>query len=75
MPFVFMSNGYNDIYPHSDFEGPCTCAECCMDIQNGYYPTCGVCERPLRQHGLCKECVESSDPSIAEKAKKYMEEN
>jgi hypothetical protein len=56
---VYAEQGYADIYPHSDFEGPCTCSECCRDEANGYYPTCAVCMKPLRAIGLCKECVET----------------
>ncbi len=50
-------NGVYDYYPHSDFEGPCTCAECQPDPKHGYYPTCGICGCQLRRYGLCKMCM------------------
>ncbi len=65
----FVENGYFDIYPHTDFEGPCTCSECCMDIPNGYVPSCGVCNKPLRMHGLCTDCVKTDAGKV------YMSEN
>jgi len=65
----FLKNGYYDKYPHSDFEHSCTCAECCMDEENGYIPRCGVCEKPLRAYGLCTECINTPE------GKEYIIEN
>jgi hypothetical protein len=57
---AFAQNGFVDFYPHSDLLEPCTCAECCMDEAHGYVPSCGVCGKPLRNYGLCTDCVNTS---------------
>jgi hypothetical protein len=49
--------GFTDSYGHADLDGPCTCAECCPDVENGYVPTCGICRCRLVSYGLCVECM------------------
>lgn len=45
-------------YPHTDFAGPCGCAECCFDEESGYTPSCSDCRRPTHVYGICVECNE-----------------
>jgi len=58
---IYKSVGFQDSYPHSDFESPCTCPECCMDEEHGYVPRCEVCQSPIKRCGLCVDCVNTKE--------------